>query len=82
MARRPNPDPQRIAHLSSFVAEQTTETTEPKAGRAKRDLTGEQSQICFKIEKERHKAIRVYCVQNDLEIGELMDRLIKDHLKL
>lgn len=85
MARRnqPKSDPSKIAEIASFVGKETQRDVEPKRGRSKRGITHEDtSQICFRIEKSRHKAIRVYCVENEIEIGELMDKIVRDQLNI
>lgn len=35
------------------------------------------SQICFKLDRERHKALRLYCFENDIHIGDFFDELLK-----
>ena len=51
----------------------------PRVPRSKRGIDKkETSQICFRIEKDRHKAIRIYCLENDLEVGELLDQLLAE----
>lgn len=76
MAKRPKRDPSKIAEISSFIGDATQE--EVRRGRtSKRGIIKEEtSQICFRLEKDRHRALRVHCVQNDIEIGEFMDELL------
>jgi hypothetical protein len=77
MAKNPKNDPSRIAEISSFIGDATRENDSSRGRTSKRGLTKEEtSQICFRIEKARHRALRLYCVQSDIEIGEFMDELL------
>ncbi len=79
--RSPEDVARRISKVSAEVQEATQENTEPRPTRSKRGIVlSETSQICFRIEKERHKELRVYCVEQDMEIGEVLDELIRKHL--
>ena len=80
---RPAPDLALVSRVAEAVARETTEEEGPdhRPGRSRRALTTEAtSQVCFRIEKERHKKLRLYCVERDLEIGEVLDDLIAKHL--
>jgi hypothetical protein len=85
MSRNKNRQPPNLALLpqvADIVARETTaEEVDPRPGRSRRAFSMEAtSQVCFRIEKERHKKLKLYCVQNDLEIGEVLDNLIAKHL--
>ncbi len=60
------------------------DSAEPRKGRSKRGLspgTGiELSQVCFKIEKNLHKRLRMFCIWREIEIGEYLDQLIVEGL--
>lgn len=34
----------------------------------------------FRIEKELHKKVRIYCIQNDLTLGELITKVLRREL--
>lgn len=79
--KRPAFDPNRIAAVAQAVGDMTSENVEIKQSRSRRGIDRENtSQVCFRIEKDRHHALKVYAVQNGKEIGELMDDLIAAHL--
>lgn len=55
----------------------TRERVDPRPSRSKRGISAaDTSQICFRVNKDKHKALKVYCVENDLEIGEAMERAL------
>lgn len=71
-----------VARVAEAVGEATEQDTEPRS-RSKRGIVlSDTSQICFRIEKDRHRALRMYCVEHDMEIGEVLDGLISKHLKI
>lgn len=83
MARRnTQPDIDKIAGVSAFIGDNTKEETEPpaekaRAGRSKRGITIEDtSQICFRTAKAKHKALKLACVEADLEVGEALDEAL------
>ena len=81
--KRPAFDPSKIAAVAQAVGDMTAEDTEVRQSRSRRGIDREStSQVCFRIEKERHHALKVYAVQNGKEIGELMDELIAKHLDI
>lgn len=75
---KPKPlDPNAIA-TAAAGAQFRSESIEARPVRSKRGLTTEESsQICFRIEKERHRAVKIHCVQNGLEVGEFLDDLLR-----
>lgn len=80
MARkRKEIDPNKINQIASFVSDNTEENIDAPKGRSKRGIAAKDtSQICFRIEKARHKAVKIYCMENDLEVGEFMDNLLAE----
>lgn len=51
--------------------------TTARPSRSKRGITvGETSQVCFRLAKAKHRALKLYCLTNDLEIGEAMERAV------
>lgn len=60
------------------VADRSQQQPPPaRPPRSKRGLTvNETSQVCFRLTKEKHKALKLYCLANDLEIGEAMEKAV------
>lgn len=78
-------DPAKLNNLANFSSDagrREHQDIEPRKGRSKRGLAlaDNTSQVCFRIEKDRHKKLKLYCVQNDLEVGELLDTLLSEKL--
>jgi len=77
---RQAPGATMLPRVTDAVARETAEgniDVRPTHGALSAEGT---SQVCFRIEKERHKKLRLYCVERDLEIGEVLDDLIAKHL--
>ena len=50
------------------------ENVESRPTRSKRGIVAEEtSQICFRVAKDKHKALKFYCLDNGLEIGEALE---------
>jgi hypothetical protein len=84
--RRTNLLPNDAAALvrgSTMTPQAAADIADAKPNKSKRGIDKSlTSQICFRIEKERHHALRVHCIQNRIEIGELLSDLIKDKLSI
>ena len=87
MAARRKPDADDnaslVQDLDQFRRPQSELRLEPRKGRSKRGVTRDDpntSQVCFRIEKDRHKALKAYCLDKDLEIGEILSDLVQKHL--
>lgn len=74
-------DASRIAAVAGAVRDMTPERVDVRPSRSKRGIDRETtSQVCFRIDKERHTKLKVLAVSTGREIGELMDELIATHL--
>ena len=70
-------DPSSLVSTAGQVSRETVESLAPRPSRSKRGLSNiETSQICFRVPKEAHHALKVYCLENRLEVGEAMERAL------
>jgi hypothetical protein len=74
-----------VQDLDQFRRPQTQEIRlEPRKGRSKRGVTKDDpntSQICFRVPKDSHRALKAYCATHDKEIGEVLDDLLTKFLR-
>ena len=71
-------DPKTTA---DFAVRRGEEGSRARPGRSKRGLSGVvTSQCCFRLEVERHHALKLHCIQNRLEVGELISELLRKHI--
>ena len=80
MARpRKTPDVNKIAEVARFVGETTPERTSPRPPRSKRGVDPKTfGQCCFKLEKDRHQKLRLYCIENEIEIGQFLSDMLAE----
>lgn len=62
---------------SANSVEPAAQGTSPRRSRSKRRLkVGDTSQVCFRVPKHKHQALKLYCLENGLEIGEAMEKAL------
>jgi hypothetical protein len=85
--RKPKPEDNALAvqDLEQFRRPQQQSETrlEPRKGRSKRGVTKDDpntSQVCFRVHKDSHRALKAYCAIHDKEVGEVLDELLTKFL--
>lgn len=88
MAARKKPDIENnadlVQDLDQFRRPQPEARLEPRKGRSKRGVLREDpgtSNICFRTQKDNHRALKAYCAVHDKEVGEVMDELLVRFLR-